>query len=534
MKKVSARRVVKKVSLPSAATLLVVTMLLAQLLGFLRTMLINGKYGITGSESTDAYFAAFKIPDFFFYILAAGVLSVAFIPILTEHLKKHDRKGVWELVSSLMNLMGIVTFVIGIVIFIFADQFINIVAPDLTPAQFADAVTIMRLVAFNPFFFTISGILTSAQQIFGRFFFFAISPVVYNMCIIASIYIFEDSIGLRGIGIGALAGGVAQMLASFVGVKGLHFKYSWHINFKNTDFRRILKQLPARSVDQGIDSVNSIVETNRAARLGQGVISNYENAFILHTAPILLIGSSISTAAFPRLSERLASNRIDLFRKDFNDVLRTLMWLTAPVVVIAFFCRGYLARLIFKDGSVEIATLLGLLSIAIFFRVLYTLFSRYFYAHKDTTTPLIISVFAIALNIILVFTLARPEAYGYVGLALAQAITSAVELVVIGIVMVLRDRKIITMEFWNMSFKLLSATGFTIVTAFVMVSILPLLSTDRGFITLGGKLSLIALVTFSVHIVVTAFYDFYEAKITLSKIKQFMYKPFLLYTKQGE
>lgn len=529
MKKVSARNVVKKVSLPSAATLLVVTMLLAQLLGFLRTMLINGKYGITGSESTDAYFAAFKIPDFFFYVLAAGVLSVAFIPILTEHLKRHDRKGVWELVSSLMNLMGLVTFAIGVVIFVFADQLINIVAPDLTPAQFADAVTIMRLVSFNPFFFTVSGILTSAQQVFGRFFFFAISPVVYNLCIIASIYLFEGNIGLRGIGIGALVGGIVQMLTALLGVKGLHFKYTMDINFENVDFIRILKQLPSRSLDQGIDSVNSIVETNRAARLGQGVISNYENAFILHTAPILLIGSSISTAAFPRLSERLAANRIDLFRKDFNEVLRTLMWLTVPVVVLTFFCRGYLARLIFKDGSVEIATLLGLLSVAIFFRVLYTLFSRYFYAHKDTTTPLIISVFAIALNIILVFTLARPEAYGYVGLALAQAITSAAELIIIGIVMISRDKKIISRDFWNMSFRLFSATGFTIIAAYVSVTLLPLLSSDRGFFTLGGKLSLITFITFSTHILITAFYDFYEARVVLQKIKRFMYLPFRIY-----
>lgn len=530
MKKISARRVVNKVSLPSAATLLVVTMLIAQLLGFLRTMLINGKYDITGTESTDAFFAAFKIPDFFFYVLAAGVLSVAFIPILTEHLKKHDKKGVWELVSSLMNLMGIITLAIGVVVFVFAEQFINIVAPDLTPEQFADAVVIMRLVAFNPFFFTVSGILTSAQQIFGRFFFFAISPVVYNLFIIASIYVFEGNIGLRGIGIGALVGGLAQMVTAYIGVYGLDFKYHMKINFKNVDFIRILKQLPARSVDQGIDSVNSIVETNRAAKLGQGVISNYENAFILHTAPILLIGASISTAAFPRLSERLASNRTDLFRKDFNDVLRTLMWLTVPLVVLVFFCRGYLARLIFKNGSVEIATLLGLLSVAIFFRVLYTLFSRYFYAHKDTVTPLIISVFAIALNIILVFTLARPEAYGYVGLALAQAITSAVELIIIGLVMVSRDRKIITKEFWNMTFRLFSATGFTIITAFVMVTLLPLLSTDRGFFTLGGKLFLITLVTFTTHIIVTAFYDFYEARVVLRKIKQFIYKPFQIYS----
>ncbi len=526
MKKISARRAVKRISLPGAATLLVGTTLVAQLLGFLRTMLINGKYGITGSESTDAYFAAFKIPDFFFYVLAAGVLSVAFIPILTEHLQKYNRKAVWQLVSSLVNLMSLVTFGIGIIIFIFADQFVHIVAPGMTPEQFADATVIMRLIAFNPFFFTVSGILTSAQQIFGRFFFFAISPVVYNLCIILSIYVFENSIGLRGLGIGALVGGIVQLLTAFLGTKGLNFKYSMIINFKSLDFRRILRQLPARSLDQGIDSVNSIVETNRARTLGEGVISSYENAFILHTAPILLIGSSISTAVFPRLADRLASRRSDLFRKDFNDALRLLIWLTAPVVVITFFCRNYLARLIFKEGSIEIATLLGFLSIAIFFRVLYTLFSRYFYAHKDTATPLIISVFAITLNIILVFALARKDMYGYVGLALAQAIVSAVELLIIGAVMVHRDRKIISKDFWHSTFLLLSATGFTMITAYIMANLLlPLSINDRGVFTLGGKLALITIVVGGVHIAITALYGFKESRAVINKVKDIIYKP---------
>ncbi len=495
-----------------------VTMLGAQVLGFVRTMLINGKYGTTGPESTDAYFAAFKIPDFFFYLVAAGALSVAFIPILTEHIKRYDRKGVWQLVSSLFNLMGIIMFVLGVVIFIFADKFIHIVAPGMTPEQFADATAIMRLIAFNPMFFTLAGILTSAQQVFGRFFFLAISPVVYNLCIIISIYVFEGSLGLRGIGIGAMIGGAMQLVVAMIGLWGLSFKWVPKINFKSMDFRRILRQLPARSLDQGIDSVNSIVETNRARTIGEGVISHYENAYILHSAPILLIGSSISTGAFPRLAERLADKRPDLFRKDFNDVLRVLLWLTFPVVIVTFFARGYLARLIFKDGSPEIATLLMFLSVAILFRVVYSLISRYFYAHKDTLTPLIISVFAIVLNIILVFALTRPDAYGFSGLAIAQAIVSGVEVAVIGVVMVLRDRKIIGKKFFDMLLRLLAASGFTIISAFIMMTIFPLQITDRGFFVLGGKLALIVSVIFTTHILMTAAYGFSEARNVLKTI----------------
>lgn len=516
--------IVNRISLPGAATLLVMTMLVAQLLGFLRTTLVNGKFPLIGANSTDVYFAAFKIPDFFFYVLAAGVLSVVLIPVLSEHMSKHDRKGVWELSNSLMNLMALVTFVVGIGILIFAEQLMHVVSPILTPEQLSNATAILRLIAFNPLFFTLSGILTSTQQVFGRFFFFAITPIVYNLSIIASIFIFENSLGLVGLGVGALIGGILQLVCAFVGVIGLGFHWKPVINFKNVDFIRILKQLPARSLDQGVDSVNSIVETNRARFLGDGVLSSYENAFILHTAPILLIGSSISTAAFPRLTERLANNRPDLFRKDFRDVLRVLMWIAIPIIVIAYFCRGYLARLIFKRGSPEIALLLGFLSIAIFFRIMYTLLSRYFYAHKDTVTPLIVSIFAIALNIILVFTLARRDTYGVAGLAIAQSIVAAAEVLVIGLVIMIRDPKLFNRDFWSMTTKLVSVSGFTIVAAFVMITLFPLNLNDRGFFILGAKLGTITAVTFAVHIAVSAFFGFDEGKNVFIKAKKLVYK----------
>ncbi len=517
-------RTAKRISLPGAATLLVVSMLFAQLLGFLRTMLVNGNFELYGPNSTDAYFAAFKVPDFFFYVLAAGVLSVVLIPVLSDRMSKGDKRGVWQLSNSLMNLLGIITFALGIMILLFADPLMHLIA-DLSPQSHDNAVTIMRYIAFNPFFFTLSGILTSTQQVFGRFFIFAITPIVYNAVIIASIFLLGGSVGITGLGIGAGVGALVQFLVALIGVKGLSFHYKPEIRLKSPEFRKILRLLPARSLDQGIDSVNSIVETNRATVIGQGVVSNYENAFILHTAPILLIGSSISTAAFPRLTERLSQGRPDLFRKDFIEVLRILMWIALPIMVVTYFCRGYLARLIFKRGSPEIALILGFLAVAIFFRIIFTLLTRYFYAFKDSSTPLIISVFAIALNIILVFALARPEAYGAAGLAIAQSIVAFAEVVVLGIVIHLRDPKLFTPELLRTVIRLISVTGFTMVTAFIMVTILPLQASDIGFFALGTKLGAIVFITFAVHIGVSTLFGFKEAQIAINKLTKLVLRP---------
>jgi putative peptidoglycan lipid II flippase len=519
----------QRVSLVNAAALLVGASLIGQLLGFMRTQVVNGNFNSPGHITTDAYFAAFKIPDFFFYTIAAGALGVAFMPFLADKLQQGDRQSVWKLTSGLLNFLGILMFGVGLILIIFTVPLLHlVVGNNLDPSQMHDAVWIMRLVAFNPLIFTISGILTSLQQTFGRFFFYAIAPIIYNGCIIASVYIFKNNIGLVGLGIGALAGALIQLLVVMLGLVGMRFRYTPVIAWQNRDFRQILRNLPPRSVDQGIDSINSIVETNRASALGQGNITFYENAYTLHLAPILLIGTAISTAAFPRLNDRLAQGRPDLFRRDFLQVLRAMIWIIMPVIVITFFTRGYLARLIYKNIAPTIAIILGFLIGAIFFRTVYTIISRYFYAQKDTRTPLYVSLFAIGLNIFLAFTLARPIAaggYDVAGLAIAQSIVAAFEVFVLMLVMLWRDPKLFNGEFWGGLTRILSVTGFTIITTYTMVSLVPLVATDRGFIKLGAKLLAIIVPTLIVHIGLSSLFGLEEVRPVINKLKDLALKP---------
>src|ERR1035441_1137604 len=109
-----------RLSIGNAAALLVGTAFIGQVLGFLRTKLVNTNFPTVGPHSTDAYFAAFNIPDFFFFTLAAGALGVAFMPVLSDRLHGGDRKGMWELSTSLMNLLAIVMVFVGVIILIFA------------------------------------------------------------------------------------------------------------------------------------------------------------------------------------------------------------------------------------------------------------------------------------------------------------------------------------------------------------------------------------------------------------------------------
>ena len=202
-----------------------------------------------------------------------------------------------------------------------------------------------------------------------------------------------------------------------------------------------------------------------------------------------------------------------------------MIWIIMPVVVICYFLRGYLARLIFANDAPQIALIFGFFVGAIMFRTIYALVSRWFYAHKDTRTPLYVSLFAIALNIILAYILSRPTAYDVAGLAMAQSLVAIAEVAILFAIMVWRDRKLINREFWSGLYQILSVTGFAVIVAYIMLSIYPLTSGDRGFFLLGSKLLAIITPTIAVYVVVSLLFGLDEAKAVVKRIKAIILRP---------
>ena len=367
--------------------------------------------------------------------------------------------------------------------------------------------------------------LTSAQQTMGRFFFYAIAPIFYNLCIIISIFVFRHNIGIVGLGLGAMIGAVMQLIVIAIGVGGLNFHWRPHIQWRSPDFRGVLRNLPPRSLDQGMDQINDVIQTRVASSLGSGNISYFNNAYTLAMAPILLIGTAISTAAFPRLNARLSQGRPDLFRRDFLMTLRAMIWISAPLAVLCFFCRGYLARLIFSRGNDEIALVFGFLTVAIFFRIIYSLISRWFYSQKDTRTPFYISIITVAANIVLAMRLGQPDVYGVAGLAIAQSITASAEVCLLFVIMIWRDHKLLDRDFWGGVIRIMSVTGFSLVAGFIMISLYPLGALDTGFLTLGSKLLMIVGVTLGVHLTLSSLFGLDEAKPVVARLKAIILKP---------
>jgi peptidoglycan biosynthesis protein MviN/MurJ (putative lipid II flippase) len=156
---------------------------------------------------------------------------------------------------------------------------------------------------------------------------------------------------------------------------------------------------------------------------------------------------------------------------------------------------------------------------------MYTIISRWYYAQKDTRTPLFVSLFTIALNVFLAVTLSRPSTYGVVGLALAQSIVAMVEVFILFTIMVLRDHKLLDMDFFGGLGRIVSVTGFTVVAGSTMAALFPLGVNDRGITTLGTKLFFIALIVGAVHVGISALFGLEEVEPLFRRIKQLVLKP---------
>lgn len=523
MRKILARAN-KSISVALAAWLLAGSSLISSGLGLFRERLLYANFDI--SAAVDAYKVAFTIPDFMFFILVSGALSVSFIPVFNERLAKGNKKSAWELSSSLINFLAIITLIASILIIIFADPLVRyVVGPGLDEQTTFLAVSMMRIIAVNPFLFAISSVLTSMQQAVGRFFFFALAPSIYSLGIMIGIQFISPHIGIMGVAYGVVIGSVLQLLAAALGMWNLGFDYKSKIFWRNLGFRKVLSLLPARSFDQGIDYFNTLVEINLASRLRSGAIASYTLATTLHFVPITLIGVAISTAAFPKMTERLAQGRVDLFRQELQAILRVIIWLALPTAVIAFFCRGYLVRLLLANGNATVAALLGLLVVAILFRSIYHIASRSFYAQQDTRTPLYISIAAIGLNIALAILLARPENFGIYGLAIAQSIVAVFEVAILFIILSRRFPGLLNLEFTNAVIRMASSAGLMGIFTYIFVSfIFPLRLTDTGFMVLVPKFALIVALSLVIYFAFSALFRLTEVQPVLERLLTVVYR----------
>jgi putative peptidoglycan lipid II flippase len=403
--------------------------LVSRVLGYVRLVVIGNTFGVSGE--LDAFFAAFRLPDLIFQLVAAGALSSAVIPIVSGLFTTDQHQRAWRVVSTVINLMLIGLAVLSVGLFLLAPVVVPVITPGFGPAQLDRTIELTRIMLLSPIFLSLGAVATSVLNAGGRFAASALAPIVYNLAIIAGAFVLGPTLGVDGLALSVVAGSLGHLLVQVRPLARLGFRYTPRIDAADPDARKALLLMAPRAIGLGVTQITFIVVTSLATLLPKGAVSDFNFAFALLQIPLGIIGVPLGIVLLPSLSRDAAVGRETNFAALLTRALRLLIYVMIPIAVVGVIARVSIVGVLFGSGKISNAdldliavTLVGFL-VGLTAHALIAVLARAFYARQDTVTPVVAAILAVVINCTLAALLVGP--LGLPGIALAIAIAAWIE-----------------------------------------------------------------------------------------------------------
>lgn len=411
-------------TIENGAMIVAIASVFGALLGIVRNAILASKFGATAQ--LDAYFAAFRIPDFAYAMLVFGALTAGFMPVFNKWLLGEGKERSWELASAVMNVFVVALGALAILVVIFARELVAVFVPGFRGADAELVVELLRIMMIQPILLAVSNVATASLQSFSRFFVSSLAPLFYNLGIIIGALWLVEVWGMVGLAWGVVLGAGLHLLAQLPMLFALGFKWSpgiwraWH-----GVWEIFILMLP-RMANLGVAQLNLFAITAIASVLPAGTLAVYNFSADLAGFPQIVFGLSFATAVFPALARLWAENRIDQYRQTVTRTLSEMwFWVTAAALVALAF-REPLVRLTLMFGAFdEEAYLRTLDAFTIFLIALpgqagIVLLIRAFFAMGNTVTPFIAAMLGSVVTIAVAFWFG--QAFGAAGLALGPGL----------------------------------------------------------------------------------------------------------------
>ena len=441
----------QELGIAEASFVLMASFFTSALLGAVRQVLFNAQFG-TGTEA-NAYYAAFRLPDTLFSLIAGGALSSAMIPVLIITQRAAGKEAGWRLTNLVLTTL---LAVFAIVVFageIFAPVFVNrLLAPGFDPETSQLTVRLTQIMLIQPLILAIGSVATAVLNGRNQFIPTALSVLGHNIALISGILAarFFPGLGIYGPTMGVVGGAVLQvliMLPGFLG-QGLSFRPYW--DPLNERLREIVRLLVPNGLSVSVNYAGFIVDTSFASRAGQaaGLAALY-NAWLLVGLPIALLGQAIGQAVFPRLAGHAAAEDWSRMRRSLLQSLAAALGLALPAVLALMLLGRPVIRLLFERGKFDAAagnltfSVLSVYAVALPAYVATELVTRGLIALRDTRTPLITNTLQLIGRTVIMYLLFAQ--LGVVSVPLAFAITASVETITLTTVLLLKLRRRIMM-----------------------------------------------------------------------------------------
>lgn len=400
--------------LHQAAYLLAFLTLASQALALLRDRLFAGQFG--ASDLLDLYYAAFKVPDLVFALIASLVSAYVLIPKIAQVGEEEARRILSHSASFLLITGGGLAALLAL----FAPEILFVMFPSFADSPNADAfVLLSRLLLIQPILLGLSSVLTSVSQVHRRFTLFALSPVLYNLGIIAGIVFLYPLYGLSGIGIGVIIGSILHF-AIHIPIASSLSLLPRPVSPEARVMGPIIRDSIPRSLALGVAALSSLILAAIAASTGEGGVSVFTLAGNLAAVPLSLIGVSYATAAFPVLAHEAGEKKTEAFTATFVTAARHLIFWSATALVLIIVLRAHIVRVVFGTGEFDwdatrlSAAILGILVVGLIAQGFVLLASRAFYAANRSWNPFFVQVGGAVVSIVaalsaLALSYAHPE-----------------------------------------------------------------------------------------------------------------------------
>lgn len=430
--KISSLGTRKQNSILSASIVLAITFTLSAILGFLRSRFLYARFFNCCVLELDAYNAAFRLPDLIFKLLVTGALSASFIPVFSSYLHKDEKKA-YEIASTVINLLLLAFVAVSMVILIFTKPLSNIIAAGFSPVQIDLMSNLTRILIIAQIFFLISNFLTGILQVHQVFIIPALSPIVYNLFIILSIFTLAPSFGIHGVVYGAVVGAFFHLAIQIPLARRLGFHYSLSLNPKLSGVKEVIRLMIPRSLSLGLGEIENTITLFFASTLSAGSISLLNLAMQLMYLPSRIFGTTVGQASLPILSKNIARNELNLFRQTVKKTLTQSLFIAAPITMLVLVHRIAIIRIAFGAkqfpwaATLLTAKTLAFLTPAIISQAVIQILVRSFYALHDTKTPMRISAVSLVINISSSYLLINYTNLGIVGLAISASLGNIVQ-----------------------------------------------------------------------------------------------------------
>jgi putative peptidoglycan lipid II flippase len=419
-------RVVKAAGVVGAATLT------SRILGFIRDAVIAWFLG--AGFSSDAFIAAFRIPNLLRRLFAEGSLSSAFIPVFTEYMIRQGQAEAFNLARSAFRLLGGMLIIAAICGVLLSPWMVRLIAPGFSADKLSLTITLTRLMFPYIFFIGLVALCMGILNVLGHFSAPAFAPVLLNLSIIGSVFFISPSLtpSVIGLAVGVLIGGFLQLAFQLPALIKRGFYFWEEAKMIHPGLKRVGTLIPPVILGGAVYQINILVGTLLGSLLDQGSVTYLYFADRLVQFPLGVFAIATATAILPSLSRQAATGDFETLKDTFGQVLKLIFFITLPATIGLIILREPIVALLFQRGEFDAQATRLTAQALLYYSVGLWAFSAVkivaaaFFAFQDTRTPVIMACISIFANIVLGVVLMKPLAHG--GLALATSLASMLNL----------------------------------------------------------------------------------------------------------